>query len=366
MSYLFRLANTDDDAALRNRIAADVLKGRMSVSFRREPDFFAGMALLGDQAQAIVCENSVGQIVALGSRFIRQSYLNGQAARTGYLADLRVAPEVRRGTVLARGFGFFRRLHDADPVALYSTVILDGNTVALNALTKSRASLPFYQPLGRMLTPALHLDLPRRAPKIPGINVRRASVADLPRVTDFLKREHARRQFAPVWDTDNLTAPGIGRLRIENFWLAERGDILLASLAAWDQHATRQLHIESYSSGLRRIKPLYNLLAKLSPLKALPAEGKQVPYLYLSALAVTNDEPDLFAYLLATVCNAMRSGPWHYAICGIHERDPLAVVLADYRRIEAAGLLYVVHYPEHAEAFTALDNRIPYVDFGLI
>lgn len=366
MKHHFRLATPDDDSALRARMAADIMHGRISISFRREPGYFVGAAVLGEQAQVIVCETAAGQIIALGSRSTRQAYLNGIASRTGYLSDLRIAREARKSTVLARGFEFLRTLHEADPVALYSTVVLDGNTAALDALTKVRAGLPYYQPLGRMLTPAVHLDFPRRVPRIPGVTLRRASIGDLPHVTGFLQREHARRQFAPVWDTAALTAPGIGRLRIEDFWLAERGGVLLAALATWDQHPLRQTHIEAYSKGLARIRPLYNLLARLSPLKPMPAQGEPVPYLYISALAVANDDPDIFNYLLASVCNALRTSPWHYAICGLHESDPLAAVLADYRRIEAAGLLYVVHYGEDADAFVALDDRVPYVDFGVI
>lgn len=364
--YRIRLATRDDDAALRTRMAEDVLNGQISVSFRREPDYFAGTRLSGDQAQVVVCEDDGGRIVGLGSRFVRQAYLNGTPSRTGYLSDLRIAPGARRGTLLARGFRFFRDLHVADPVSLYSTVILDGNEAALSALTQARAGLPAYSPLGRMHTPALHLDMERRVPRVAGVNVRRASAADLSRVTAFMRQEHARKQFAPVWDVAALTAPGIGRLRMEDFWIAERGDTVLGTLATWDQHALRQTHIEAYSKSLSRIRPLYNLLAKISPLKRLPAPGERVPYLYISALAIADDSPALFSHLLATVCNAMRTGPWHYAICGLHERDPLVAVLEDYRRIETAGLLFAVHYPEQADAFAELDNRVPYVDFGVI
>lgn len=365
-SYRFRLATREDDAALRTRMEKDILHGQISVSFRREPDYFAGIKLFGDQAQIVVCEDDDGQIVGLGSRYVRQAYLNGIPSLTGYLSDLRIAPDARRGTLLARGFRFIRTLHETDPVHLYSTVVLDGNESALSALTQARAGLPVYRPLGRMLTPALHLDMERRIPKVAGVSVRRASAADLTCVTEFMRREHARKQFAPVWDVTALTAPGIGRLRIEDFWIAERGDTILGTLATWDQHALRQTHIEAYSKSLSRIRPLYNLLAKISPLKRLPAPGERVPYLYISALAIADDSPALFAHLLATVCNATRSGPWHYAICGVHQRDPLAAVLENFRRIEAAGLLFAVHYPEQASAFAELDNRVPYVDFGVI
>jgi hypothetical protein len=364
--YRLRLATRDDDAALRQRMAGDVMHGAISVSFRREPDYFAGTSLFGAQTQVVVCEDDTGQIVGLGSRIVRQAYLNGIPSRSGYLSDLRIAPIARRGTLLARGFRFFRALHQADPVPFYSTVILDGNEAALSALTTARAGLPVYSPLGRMLTPALHLDMQRRVPKVAGVCVRRAAPGDLLRVAAFLSREHARKQFAPVWDAAALTAAGPGRLRMEDFWVAERGDTIVGTLATWDQHALRQTHIEAYSKSLSRIRPLYNLLARVTPLKRLPAPGEHVPYLYLSALAIAEDNPDLFAQLLATACNAARKGPWHYAICGLHERDPLAAVLEDYRRIDAAGLLFAVHYAEPAHDFAALDQRVPYVDFGMI
>lgn len=364
--YRFRLATREDDAALRQRMAEDVMRGEISVSFRREPDYFAAIGLFGMQAQVVVCEDGTGRIVGLGSRIVRQAYLNGAPSRSGYLADLRIAPVARRGTLLARGFRFFRGLHEADPVPLYSTVVLDGNEAALSALTSARAGLPTYIPLGRMLTPALHLDMKRRVPQVPGVRVRRATPADLLPVAAFMAREHAQKQFAPVWDVAALTAAGPGRLRMEDFWIAERGDSIVGTLATWDQHALRQTHIEAYCKSLSRMRPLYNLLAGVTPLKRLPAPGARVPYLYLSAVAVADDNPEVFAQLLATVCNAVRTGPWHYAICGLHERDPLAAVLRDYRRIDAAGLLFAVHFPEQACDFAALDQRVPYVDFGMI
>ncbi|MDK2125817.1 hypothetical protein [Parachitinimonas caeni] len=365
--YAFALADLADDAALRERMAADWMRGTLSVSFRREPSYFAGCALQGERAQVIKCVDTTdGRLVGMGCRSLGRVWLNGQQVRVGYLSDLRGAPEVRRGTLLARGYRLLQQLHEADPLPLYYTMILDGNEAALSALTGSRAGLPTYSDLGRMLTPALHLDLPRRRRRLPALRCRRAGEADLGRLTAFLQQRHASRQFAPVWDVERLMAPGAGRLRLGDFWLAERGDDLVATLAAWDQHAVRQTHIEAYSPGLALLRPFWNLLATVSPLKPLPAVGARVPYLYFSALAAADDDPDLLRALFEQVYQSLRQGPWHYAIAGLHERDPLAVVLADFRQIKAAGRLFAVHYADGADAFAALDGRVPYVDMGTI
>ena len=51
--YRFEPAVEADDAALRARMASDWLRGDLSVSFRREPSYFAGCALQGEQVQVL-------------------------------------------------------------------------------------------------------------------------------------------------------------------------------------------------------------------------------------------------------------------------------------------------------------------------
>lgn len=64
--------------------------------------------------------------------------------------------------------------------------------------------------------------------------------------------------------------------------------------------------------------------------------------------------------------NSIRSGPWHYAIVGFHELDPCAQLLEEYRRIEAAGRLYIVSYPEGSSAVESLRSDRTYVEAACI
>lgn len=366
--YEFCLAVPADEPELRARMAQDVLEGNISVSFRREPNYFSGLKLMGDEAQVLVCKDKLtGRLVCMGARIKRRAYINGHETVTGYLADMRSAPDVRGQTLLARGFKALRGLHEIQPLALSSTVILEGNLQAIESLTKHRAGLPFYRLLGRMHTPALHLDMPRRVPVVVGVTVRMAQRADAEALCAFLRREHAKKQFAPVWDLAALSdESNAARLKVTDFWLAFMGDEIVGAMAAWNQECVRQTHIERYSKTLKYLRPFYNAMAMISPLKPLPAVGARVPYVYFSALASKNNDPAIFAQLLATVCNALHRSPWHYAICGLHEDDALLEVVRQYRRIDAAGLLYVVHYPEDQAVYESMDGRVPYVDFGMI
>ncbi len=366
--FRFDLATEEDDGQLRQRMAEDWMRGPLSLSFRREPSYFAACCVQGEGTQVIKCTDlACDRIAGMGSRSLRSVFLNGRPARLGYLSDLRADPRYRNRTLLARGYRFLRQLHEADPTPLYFTVILDGNTVALRALTGGRAELPAYRDLGRILTPGVHLDLPRRRLREPGLRFERARAAQLPEILTFLRRWQSEKQFAPIYSAADFGTHRLREFRVEDFLLALRGDRIVGCCAAWDQRAFRQTHIERYSPSWAAIRPFYNLAARLLPLKPLPAPGSLIPYFYLSFVAVEENDVRVFRALLREMYLERRCGPWHYFIAGLHERDPLAAALDDYRKISAAGRLFAVHFEDGDEAFGALDpERVPYVEMATI
>lgn len=359
--YHFSAAGPQDDAALRSRMAADWMRGNLSVSFRREPSYFAGCALQGERAQVYKCvKESSGELVGMGARLTTSLFINGSLRRVGLLSDLRLAAGERGGTLVARGYKVLRQLHEADPVPFYLSVILDGNQTAQSSLASGRAGLPTYRDFGRMLTPAIHLDLPRPPLPVAGVQFRRAVAGDGAELARLLAEAAARRQFTR--DSTSLPAG----LRVEDFFVAQRDSRLLGCLAAWDQHALRQTHIEAYTPWLAALRPLYNAATRVLPLKPLPAPGERIEHLYLAAIALREDDVALFRGLLRHAYRELRTGPWHYAIAALHERDPLAVVLKDYRAIQAAGRIFVVHYADGAADVARIDGRTPYLDMARI
>ncbi len=365
--FKFALASRDDDPQLRARMAEDRMEGDIAISFRREPSYFAGCRVQGDATAVVKCfDTATGRIAGLGSRSTLTAYVDGQPERIGYLADLRSAPEYRRGTLLARGYRFLRQLHEADPVAFYTTVIYEGNRPAIDNLLGARAGLPTYRDFGRVLTPAIHLDFPRRPIALPGVSIVRGDDSQLADIVAFLNNEQSHKQFAPVYRTADFGGGRFLGLRAQDFFLAIYGDRIVGTMAAWDQSAIRQTHVERYSASLSRLRPFYNLAARLSPLKPLPEIGSRIPYLYLACVATQGNDVQLLHCLLRSAYNKLRRGPWHYAIAGLHESDPLAAVFKKYRNISAAGRLFVVHYESAAECIAGLKARVPAIEAGCL
>lgn len=368
MSMLnFSLATEADDAELRARMAEDWLPGDITVSFRREPCFFYGSYVQGKAAQIIKCiDLHSGRLVGLGSRIVSEVYINGEVQRTGYLADLRAHPDYRGGTALARGYRYLRQLHVEDPVPLYYSMILEGNHAARDTLTTARCELPYYRDMGRFLTPAVYLDLPKTKINIDGVTFRRAGINDLSDIFSFITRNACEKQLSPVIEIKDYNSDRLRGLNADDFYLAVVDGELIGVVAAWDQSTFRQTYVERYNTALGLMRPVYNSISKFTPLKPLPIPGSRVPYFYLAFVSIKNNDPDIFRGLLRYLYNDRRTGPWSYFIAGLHERDPLNHVLKEYRRIEVSGRLFLVHYPENQSDYEQLDNRIPYVEIAMI
>src|SRR5437016_765840 len=134
--YQFELATPGDDADLRHVLAATPMDGRISITFRREPSWFAGGVVDGPFRQVVACRDlQTGRIFGFGCRSIRDVYVNGRPEAVGYLSNLRVLPEYRNRGLVARGYAFFRGLHQDGRVPFYLTTIANGNRTALAILT---------------------------------------------------------------------------------------------------------------------------------------------------------------------------------------------------------------------------------------
>lgn len=365
MSIHIQLAQAEDDAKLRALLRENVMEGEIGVSFRREPSYFAVSRIQGASAQVFKGVNTqTGELAGLGARFRLPAYVNGELMDIGYLADLRLNVAYRAGLTLQRSYDFLRQQHAQQPLPVYTTMILKDNHLALNALTRNRARLPPYLPLGLVHTPMLLLGWQKAEYRVDGIHIRQAEPADTSAVFQFINQQHQRRQFAPYYCPDDLVNGRLHGLRIQDFYLAckENGQIV-GALAVWEQSAFRQIHVEHYRGIWRYFRPIYNGLCRFTPFAPLPAVSEKLRCAYISLLAIEHDDLAVCRALLRTVYRAHCGGGWHYLVCAFHERDPLLPVLADYAKISAGGYLFQVQFDEQP---FALDGRVPYVEAGAL
>jgi hypothetical protein len=361
--FEFSLAGIDDDQAIRARFAQDWMPGNVSVTFRREPSFFASLKLFGESSDVIKCEDKKsGTLIGFGTRYQRQFFYNGQIITGGYLADLRCEPTYRGLGLLARGYKFLYKLHTENPYQAYYSVIYDGNLSAERILTSGRAGLPQYLDRGLIKTPAIHLDFNLPEIVLPGVTFRAARDSDIPHVIEFLHAEYVKKQFAPVYSMEQFKQLAKFGFKIEDLMLAEARGEIIGTAAAFSPAKFRQTHVERYSRKLSFIRPLYNAASCLTHLKPLPAVGAEIPYFYLIMPAAKENNAKIMDALLRQIYRRYREGPWHYFIPGFHEDDTFANCLKAYRQIAAAGRLYEIIYPGQSRVDGNQTPFAPYIE----
>jgi hypothetical protein len=361
--FTFSLANNEDDQELRDLIARNIMEGSISVSFRRQPSYFLASKIQGKFQQIVKCtDNSNNKIIGFGGRFISPAFVNKKEQKVGYLADLRIDKDYRRGLLLAKGYAFFKELHKQDKVPFYLTMILSENHNAKNNLLGSRCNLPIYHPLGKLHTPALCIDFPKKAINHKGIEYIKGNQNNINDVFEFIRNSMSQKQFAPLYFVEDLHNGRLNGLKMEDFYIAVKQSKIVGVIAAWDQSSFRQTIVENYSKKLKAIKVIYGLLSMFLPIKSLPNLGSQISYFYASLIAIKDNDVDIFKGLLRNLYRDRYKKKWHYFICSLHESDPLIKALQDYTTIDISGDLYCVYYQEDQAIINDFEKLIPYIE----
>ena len=348
----FELASATeaDEAELRELLRRIPVEGSVRVTLEREPDYFAAASLQGGFHQvAIARDHHTRRIAGMGTRSIANAFVNGEAVPLGYLSDLRLLPEYRKGTLVARGYRMLREWHEDGRAELYYTVIFANNDTALRTIAQHRAGLPRYHDCGTLHCPGIHLR--RRKPDLG--EVLRGDRSLLPEIVDCLNRNNARKQFAPCHRVEDFL-PG-GRwldLRPEDFYLARKKGRINGVLAKWDLRRVKQSRVIGYRGLFKWLK---------RPL-GLPNPGTVLPFFYASFVAVDDDDSETFSMLLRRLYNDHFGSEYSYFLIALHQRDSLRRALADYRLTNFDARLFCVSFDHKPQ----LDQRCPYIELATL
>lgn len=363
----FVLADPRHEPALRRLVASASMPGLPRLSYRREPDFWQGLAVQGESSQTVVCEED-GQVAGMALRSLRRSYVNGEPRTLGYLSGLRLHPSVRNGTALARGYSFIKQLHADGQAPAYLSTVMHGNDRAEAALLSGRAGLPTYRAWGAYQVHALR---PVRAAGSPApesaLRVVRAVDLGADPVTEFWQAEGPRRQFFPCWKAADLGTPLARGLTLEGLLVAVRDGAVVGTLALWDQQDFRQLWVEPYGALLGTLRGGVNAGLGILGLPGLPPPNAAMNAVLAACLLCRDDDPGILAVLLDAALDRLALEGRHSLLLGLHERDPLLVALRGRRSWTQTSQLFVVHWDDGNDLVAGLDRaRVPYLELGAL
>ncbi len=325
--YLIRLATQADNEALCS-LCELPMPGSISLAFPRRPAFFDSNAIQVSHPALYVLEHrqskQVEGMFSVGSRAV---YVNGQPKELPYFSDLRLHPNARGGRALFELCDFAAQ-QDWMQNSFGQTVVFADNATMLSLIQKlkqrgKRNKWFLYHEAGDLISWMISLRKKVNL-KIPaGIELRKATIQDMPKLQLFWEKEASAIQFAPVYDFSKLGEPYYKGLEPSNYYLAfEKGE-LVACCGIWDQGNFRQTLVHSYAGALRYLRPFINLLSGFWGDIELPPAGKELAYLNVHTLAVTGRRPDLLLALIQAIRSDYSSSGYAYLLLGMDAFDPL-------------------------------------------
>ncbi|MEA3413454.1 MAG: hypothetical protein U9R74_18240 [Pseudomonadota bacterium] len=365
---LIELAGPGDDADLRRLLRESPMPGWISVSLEREPDYFGAGAIEGDVSQTLVARDTrEGRVIGMGTRSVRDVFLNGRVDRMGYFGQLRVDSRYRGSRRrLQEAYRAWKPIHDSGDAAFYLTSIVEGNTRARRLLTLGVPGLPTYREFASFSTLALPCSRRWWRRRRPGVT--RAVPADLGAIARFLQGNYAQYQCAPCWTETALRSRETCReLGAEDFFLAANDGRIEGCLAIWDQRRFRQSVVRGYADSLKRWRPGINRVSTLLRIPVLPPPGVALNQAFLSHIAATRQKPELLPGLIRAAMDEAYARRIDWLILGFSEENPLrSLVKRHFTHLEYRSVLYLVYWPDGEEAARALDSRVVHVEVATL
>lgn len=368
MDFTFELASPQDDPALRRLLASSTMPGRITVTFEREPNYFLGCGTMGNFWQVVIARHKAsGEIAGVLCRGVREHFINGQPQNLGYIGQIRIAEKYRGLWLLSRGLDYFRSLHADGRTQAYWGVISDENDIARGVLVeRQRKGFPSARYVARIHTLGIILRKPRKP--IPFSGEITPGLAELlPEIVSFMRQHGASKQFFPAYTAADFagSAATLG-FSVDDFLLARQNGDIVGVLGIWDQAAYKQTIVRGYDLSLRRIKPLYDLGARLLGAQPLPAIGEHIHSAYASFICIADNDPEIFRPLLRAAYNLAAERRYAHMMIGLTETDPLLPVAQKYQHIAYHSRLYVGYWDDADPFYETLDNRIPYIEIAAL
>ena len=365
----FELATSETEGDFRRLLRENALVGNIKLLLTREPNAFHAAAISGDRYELMLAyRQNPRQLVGGGARFELDAYINGEAARIGYLGELRVHGGFqKRRTLLLEAYRAMRKCHESGNAPAYLTTIISDNKSTRRLMEAGLSDMPTYQPLEEMVT----LTIPaRQAASTRASNILVEQDPEL-RMDDLAQRLSAtgrNYQFHPVWSTETLLSPERCRgISAADFFVARDANGIRGALCLWDQRSFKQSVVAAYSKQLARTRPFINLAAPLLRQPRLPPPGHQLESAFLSHLSV---DPDDEATLIALVKKAGQSAVSrgiNYIMLGLAERSRFCETLQKrFSCHRYASMIYLVYWEDGREYACKIDDRIPHPEMAIL
>jgi hypothetical protein len=333
-------ATEQDDADLRALLRDNAMPSWVTMSVMREPSFFAGADHFGRDWAVIARQEGIP--VGMYTCSEQRVHLNGMPAELGYIGALRVSPSYRnRLRILRDGYTSIRKLSSPGLQQLWYTAVASENRVARRLLEANIDGMPCYWATNELVTLALSKARGKHHALWEPVRVD----AELQALCSFYNDQAARFQFSPV-----LTPTIAARTGASFYAIKQEGEIK-ACMALWNQQHYKQIVARAYRPPLDRLRPIYNVYARLVRSVSLPPPNAALDMASLAFLMIA---PPLDRQIESLIEDALAINTTAVLTLGLHEQHPwLSALKRAFRPQAYTTCIYAVNF----ESSITLDGR---------
>jgi ribosomal protein S18 acetylase RimI-like enzyme len=322
-----RRAVATDNTALLNLARQTPAGGPLRVYADQSPDFFAYLALAGDDTVLWAAE-AAGRLEGVLAETYQRVRCDGRLVNLVTLREFKTAPGARSAVGL-RLLSHICANPEARPRDLGVGYVLSGNTRAKR----------FYQAwLGRRYglldygTVHAAVILPRgRCRPVAGYRLRSARAEDLPAIAALLQSTYRNYDLAPEfslpWLQQQLTRTP--SLQVGDFRVVEHRQALVACAAFWDQSSLRRWVVRGLGRRLRLLLRLLRAVQAVRRLPVTPLAGGSLELCHARFLGAADGHREALGLILREQLVVLkRQARWHGLVTAFHASDPLRACVA--------------------------------------
>ena len=375
VGYTMRQAVPEDNDVLLDMVKSAPMPGRFRIYLERSPDFFTVPGLLDGETSVDIAEHPEHGVTGVQTTSLCDRFYKGQPVRIMHWGDLRVKGS-RQGAKASHALSFLgkdRILESGADMAMME--MLEGNekirkiAVYLQSETEPAndiVSAGFYEVF--QIVPMRQLRGPAR-----GSTIRRARPEDLPPISallnEFYKDYFAKPDFSVDW-LQRLFKLDAG-FGVQDIWLLERGDRLVACGGLWDQSGFRRTIVEEAPASRKALRYLYPLVRTPMGIPQIPQEdGAPILQMRACLLAcVRGQERHLRDLLREQVRWTRLNTDSHFVQVAFHEREPAKRLLQGMITLKSRSeiFFYLPRSRKDQRPWTneELAGTTPWTDFAL-
>jgi len=350
-NIIIREGTPSDNEALVNLTSQTPMQGKISIRIDREPDFFRLLDMRG--SSFVIVAELQNTIIGCCSASSVDVFVDGKPEVVFYLADFKIHPDYRKSTVAMRiGKAMLQKFELLDADLLFGTAAYGNDDV--KPFFTGRAFLPKAEEVGIF---NVFLIIPTSFKK-KNIKYHLGEVPLISSTISFFNNFMKKYQLGPVYSESSFD---------NNILItASFNNELVAAITLFDTGPAKQNVLIQLPLFLKCIIKSIGALNTIYTIVRLPKINEVVQILYIKSFACKQGHEEALKLLLGRARNIAHEKKYTFLTIGIHEKDPLIKIFANYLKITFKSVGYVTSLKNNKDKINYILKGIPFEDYSLV